>query len=46
MIASAKNKSMLLGGVAFLALSASANAQSIDTTPSGTESGSSGTGGY
>src|SRR4029079_18647723 len=32
MIASAKNKSMLLGGVAFLALSASANAQSIDTT--------------
>ena len=33
MIASAKNKSMLLGGVAFLALSASANAQSIDTTP-------------
>src|SRR6476646_5687451 len=33
MIVSAKNKTMLLGGAAFLALSASANAQSIDTTP-------------
>ena len=33
MIVSAKNKTMLLCGVAFLALSASANAQSIDTTP-------------
>jgi len=34
MIVSAKNKTMLLGGVAFLALSASANAQSIiDTIP-------------
>jgi hypothetical protein len=32
MIVSAKNKSMLLGGVAFLALSASANAQSIINT--------------
>ena len=33
MIVSAKNKSMLLGGVAFLALSVPASAQNIDTTP-------------
>ena len=33
MIVSAKNKTMLLGGVAFLALSVSASAQIIDTMP-------------
>ena len=33
MIVSAKNKTMLLGGVAFLALSVPASAQIIDTTP-------------
>jgi uncharacterized protein with beta-barrel porin domain len=33
MIISAKNKTMLLGGVAFLALSASASAQNINTIP-------------